>query len=143
MKRLLLLLLGVITLASCRKELNVDEETCFGVRELLHSKNANVKCGERADFENKVICLDGWVEAELEIRNTLQFKLRDVDDQNAEITVTLDSAIADQVANLIRVHGSSRAKVTGVISGFDMPMNLKCKRGFLQHLDTVQDLRFE
>ncbi len=142
MKRTLLLAIALVNFAACRDTLDLDAGECFGVKELLHSKNAAVKCNERADFENRVLCLDGEVVAEMEIRATRQFVLRDVDDSQTSITVTIDSAIVNQVANLIRVRGNSRATVTGVVSGFDMPGNLKCRRGFTQHIERLEDLVF-
>lgn len=143
MKRIFLLLLAVAALSACRKELDLDAGACFGVHQLLHSKNAWVKCGERADFENKLVCIKGILEPDFDMENSRRFFLLDEKDNETSITVTIDSLIAPQATARVRAGIGRRATVTGIVSGFDMPMNLKCKRGYSQHLEILVDLIVE
>ncbi len=125
----------------CKKDLlDIDAGTCFSVRDLLDSRNADVPCGNAADFEGKDLCLTGTIEEETGMGPSHVFFLHDA---SRFIEIQIDSTIAAEVIALVKVNGGRSANVKGVLTGFDKPQNLKCRRGFVQHLSDIEDLEIQ
>ena len=136
-----MLLAAVLLITACKKEhLDISSGDCFAVEALLDSRNADVGCGNTADFEEKTLCLSGTLEEGSALHH---FVLRDTKHSGSWIEVQLDSVIASEVAELVRNNAGKTATVKGIIHGFDKPQNLKCRRGYFQQMSAVNDLEIE
>jgi len=131
----------LLSMAACKKEtIDIHSGACFGISELLNSKNVQVKCGQTADFEGLSLCLAGVLEPSPE---SGKFFLLDQDHDSQWITVSLDSTISAAVQQFVQSNEGKTATVRGVLSGFDKPQNFQCVRGFEQHLSSITDIALE
>lgn len=138
MKQLLITCCIILLAAGCKKELlDIDAGICFSVKDLLNSRNADVACGNAADFEGKVLCLTGTLDAENGMGLPQNFFLHD---ESRSLEIQIDSTIAASVIALVTVNRGRFATVKGVLTGFDKPQNFNCRRGFVQHLSDIEDL---
>ena len=141
MKQFIIPLCILLVGAGCKKDLlDIDSGICFSVNDLLDSRNADVACGKAADFEGKSLCLEGTLEEEADSGLSRKFFLRDA---SQFIEVQVDSSIAAEVLALVKANEGKSATVKGIMTGFDKPQNLKCRRGFVQHLSDMEDLEIQ
>ena len=137
-------LLGLAIFSSCKEIIDFQADTCYPVQQLLDSKNADVACNEKADFEGSILCLSG----NLEVSNDPHalpgnFFLLDPVDSNRSVEVQLDSNVAVAVIPLVRANRGQAAKVKGVLSGNGQPGNPDCRRAFVLTLVTSSDFELE
>ena len=144
MKQVTLLALAtLLALSGCKKDLDLLSGKFFGIKEFLHSKNCDAKCGETADCEGQVAGLEGLLDESNINEDQNQFYVLDSKDEDEKIEVRVDSAISSEVFQLIRFRNTNDVQVRGEIGGYDQPMNFSCKRGFFLDLVNTGDLILE
>ena len=106
MKQVTLLALAtLLALSGCKKDLDLLSGKFFGIKEFLHSKNCDAKCGETADCEGQVAGLEGLLDESNINEDQNQFYVLDSKDEDEKIEVRVDSAISAEVFQLIRSSG--------------------------------------
>lgn len=141
---LLLVLIALVFVAgACKKELDLEADAYYGVRQFLQSKNCDTKCGEVADCEGVMVGVKGKVNLDNAERDALTFRLSDENHRNCDIEVRVDSLIATDIFDQLILAGNTHARVKGMVEGYDQPGNIKCKRGFVLRLDNEEDLMLE
>lgn len=133
----------LLSLTGCKKDLDLLSGEFFGVKEFLHSKNCDAKCGETAEAEGMVVALEGLFDESNVNEEQNQFYVLDARDDDSQIEVVVDPAISAEVFDLIRFRLTNDVGVRGEITGYDQPMNFSCKRGFILHLVSLEDLFVE
>lgn len=134
------LLALILVAGACKKELDLEVDAYYGVRQFLQSKNCDTKCGQVADCEGEIVGVKGKVNVDATEREALTFYLSDENHRNCDIEVRVDSLIATDVFDQLLLAGNTHARVKGLVEGFDQPGNLKCKRGFVLLLENEEDL---
>lgn len=141
---LILMLFALALVAgACKKELDLEADAVYGVRQFLQSKNCDTKCGEVADCEGVEVKIKGKINLDSAVRDALTFRLSDENHHNCDLEVRVDSLIATDVFDRLILAGNTHAQVQGIVEGYDQPGNIKCKRGFVLRLQDEEDLLVE
>ncbi len=133
--KIFIILFAVIAMSGCKKTIDLNSDSYFGVQEFVKSKNAKSKCGEKAECEGKTIKLQGILDPNNINRETSAFFLIDQDKEKYTISVAVDSSITTEVFDKLKNKGGSFIKIEGVAEGFDMNYNFSCERGMVIKID--------
>jgi hypothetical protein len=130
----------LIALSGCKKDLDLESGAFFPVKAFLQSQDCAADCGEMADCEGQTVGIEGEVDESNVNPDNLQFYVLDAKNDKFSIEVKVDPAIAAEVFEQIRFRLDNDIRVRGEIEGYDQPMNFNCKRGFILHLENLEDL---
>lgn len=133
-------IIALIALGGCKKDLDLESGAFFPVKAFLQSKDCDAGCGEVAACEGQAAGLEGVIDESNVNQDNLQFYVLDAKNDKFSIEVKVDPAIAEEVFEKIRFRFDNDIRVRGEIEGYDQPMNFNCKRGFILHLENVEDL---
>jgi len=131
----LVILLTVLVLSGCKKDLDLTSNEYFGIKTFLKSENAKTKCGKKAKCEGKTIKLKGILDADNINKETSEFRLIDEKKDKYSIMVSVDTLIKTVVFDKLEGKGGLVFKVEGIVEGFDKNTNFSCDRGFIIKLD--------
>jgi len=133
----------LLFLTGCKKDLDLLSGQFFGVKEFLKSGNCDAKCGETADAEGETAPLKGVFDESNIDEEQNRFFVLDAKDDDFSIEVAVDPAISEEAFDLIRFRLTNDVRLRGVIEGYDQPANFNCKRGFILHLESLEDFFLE
>lgn len=133
-------ILALIALSGCKKDLDLESGAFFPVKAFLQSQDCAADCGEMAACEGQIVGIEGVVDESNINPDNLQFYVLDAKNDKFRIEVKADPAIAEEAFEKIRFRLENDIRVRGEIEGYDQPMNFNCKRGFILHLENVEDL---
>ena len=119
---------SLLMMTSCKKELDLDSDNYYSVRDFEKSTNVQADCGEKADCEGKTVRLTGRIDGDNINRETHVFWLNDEDNSKFTIEIKVEPSISDAVFDMIETEGGKKAKVKGIAEGFDKPTNYQCER---------------
>ena len=142
-KIIVLLIMTMMMLADCKKDLDLEADVWYGVREFLLSKNCDTKCGIPAPAEENTVRLEGFIDEFYMMEETRNFYVFDQNNDNFSINVEVDSVISNVIFTRIKNSQSKNAKIKGIIKGFDKPTNFNCERGFYLVLKYESDFIIE
>jgi hypothetical protein len=138
-----LLLFTLLALSACRKELELDPDTYYGVKELLRSANLQAQCGEPADAEGARVGVRGRTPEDYREPNGYRFFLLDIDNDDCRMEVQLDTVASSAVFAKLAASNGRPVRIRGVLKGYDQPGNLRCKRGHLLLVEQAGDVEVE
>ena len=140
----LTLLFISISLPGCKERIDPGANYCYSIQQLLDSKNANVACHSKADFEGASLCLSGLVEFDGEQGELPRsFFLLATNNPGRSIEIQMDPDVAIEVMPWIRANRGKAASVKGIVSGFGQHGDPDCRREFVQKLAKVSDFNLE
>ena len=129
--------------SGCRKDLDLDSDTFFGVKELLKSKNCEADCGETASCEGKIVKIKGKIDENNINEDVSTFFILDEKDEDYSISVEVEASCKEETFDKIRTKGGHGIKIEAKIQGFDMPVNFSCSRGFVLKLEEADKITVE
>ena len=139
--KIIVLLFVIVTVLSCAKDtLFLESSVTFGIKEFLQSENCNTDCGTEASCEGQTVKLKGILDEYNINEAQSEFWLIDEDNDKYTIYYKVDTSITDAVFDKIRDYDGKLIEAKGVISGYDMPTNTSCDRGFYITIAKVSDI---
>ncbi len=138
---LILMSILLISFPACKKELDLDADIYYGIKEFYDSKNCKTDCGEQAPCEGRTVKLEGLIDASSIQADALKFSMKDKDTGRENIEIKVAQEISDKVFDSLIDQGGKTVRVKGLVKGFDMKTNFSCNRGFSILLEEFENLQ--
>ena len=139
----LTMVLLLTAFGACRKELDLDPEEWYGVRELLRSANLHATCNNPSEAEGMRLGWRGKAPEDYREPNAYRFFLLDLDKEDCRIEVQLDTVASSEVFAKLATSNGRTVRVRGILEGYDQPGNRSCKRGYILRVEQSADVELE
>lgn len=141
------LLVVMISVIGCKKELDLNANIYYDIKEFLKSKNCKTDCWSQAPCEGEYARIKGKYYYDYSFCDSIDcpnFRISDSRKINYSfkynLSVSVDSSISIEVYEFLKDKDGQEIKVRGIIEGHDEPGNLNCERGFILLLNDINDI---